>query len=47
MYARLTATKFAFSDWICASLHKQWWKAEWIDGEPRIALRCERCGRVY
>jgi hypothetical protein len=47
MYAKLTATKFAFSDWICTAFHQHWWKAEWITGEPRISVKCERCGRVY
>jgi hypothetical protein len=47
MYAKLTATKFAFSDWICTALHTSSWKAEWISGEPRIEVQCERCGRVY
>jgi hypothetical protein len=32
---------------ICAALHKSWWKAEWIDGEAHIELRCERSGRIY
>ena len=44
MYAKLTATKFAFSDWICTAFHQHWWKAEWITGEPRISVKCERCG---
>ena len=47
MYAKLTATKFVISDWICTALHKHWWKAEWIAGDTRIELKCERCGRTY